>query len=446
MIAKKKIIKLLLIISIGGSIASSSFLIFTLFSFTGSWSFNLTDNIMDCSSCCAISTDGKYIVVGSGNDHVYLFDKSNSNPQWSYRTDETVVDVDISANGRYIVAGTDDGNFYVFERTNSNPIWSYSASSRIVNVGISADANYIFFTTIDNHELYLFNRDSDIPLWSKSFAGGIAVISGDGSYIVSIYNGLIMFYEKSSSTPLWQYDTGEPFIQGLVITPNGEFFAAGGQDHKVHLFSRTEAIPFQVYSVDNIVRSLAISDDGNYISAGCADGLYFFEKSNPSRLWRYLTTEGYQAAISSDGSFIAFGGISESGVQDNVYLFNSNSNNPLWEKTLINNVRSIEISDDGGVLAVAAGFNFYLINSNNPAIDSLFELKLNLSIIGLAIFGGMGVATGVLYIVLGRLQVRKERARIEKEKTEREITRTIETLDDKFKEWNEKEEEREKFD
>lgn len=442
MLAKKKIIKLLLIISIGGSIASSSFLIFTLFSFTGSWSFNLTDNLMDCSSCCAISSDGKYIVVGSGNDYVYLFEKSSSTPRWSYRIDDTVVDVDISANGRYIVAGSIDGDFYVFERENSNPIWSYSASSRIVNVGISADANYIFFITTNNHELYFFNRDSDIPLWTKSFAGDVAVISGNGNYIVSIYGGSIMFYSKLSSTPLWQYNTGESFILALAITPNGEFFTAGGQAHKVHLFNRTGAIPFQVYSVDNTVRSLAISDDGNYISAGCSDGLYFFEKSNSSRLWRYLTTEGYQTSISSDGSIIAFGGITESWVQDNVYLFNNDSNNPLWEKILINNVRSIMISDDGSVLAVAAGFNFYLFNSNNPTIDTFYETKLIASIIGLTSFLGMGATIGVIHLISRRNQAQKEKVRLEKEKMQEEITGVIEKLDGKFKEWDEDESEK----
>jgi len=442
MISKRKTIILLLVISIGGSITSITFLIFTLNSFNGSWSFNLTNNREEIASPCAISTNGKYIVVGSGNDHIYLFEKSSFTPQWSYRTDDNINDVDISANGQYIVAGGADANLYVFERTSSNPLWTYSTNDHILNVGISADGNYIF--ACDSFGLFLFSRDSEIPLWFKSLAGGflVAEISGNGSYLVSVFNGVVNFYHKSNSTPLWQYDTGEQVILGLAMTPNGEFFAVGGQDRKVHLFTSTGTSPFQVYSVGGLVRRLAISDDGNYISAGCSNGLYLFDKSISGQLWVYPTTEGREVDISSDGSVIAFGGVSFDNDQDFVYFFDKSSNNRLWEKKVINRVECIKISADGSIIAVAAGYNFYLLNSDNPTIDILYEDKLNASVIGLALFVGMGAATGVTYYILRVVQVRKEKIRLEKEKIEREIKGAIDILDGKYKEWNEEESEK----
>jgi len=441
--SKRKTIILLLIISIGGSITSISFLIFTL---NGSWSFNLTNNNEENNNSCAISADGQYIVVGSGNDHIYLFGKSSSTPQWSYRADDNINAVDISASGQYIVAGGSDGILYVFERTSSIPLWTYSVNDIVINVGISADGNYIF--ACDSFGLFLFSRDSEIPLWFKSFGGGfsIAEISGGGSYLVSVSNGVVNFYHKSNSTPLWQYDTGEQFITGLAMTPSGEFFAVGGQDNRIHVFNKTGPDPIQMYFVGAIVRSLAISDNGNYISAGCSDGLYLFEKSNPNRLWRHLSLgDGYQTAMSSDGNFIAYGGFGYDNNQDYIYFFKKSSNTPLWWKIVINRVSGLRLSADGSIIAVAAGFNFYLLNSDNPAIDELYEGKLIASIIGSALFIGIGAATAVTYYILRVVQIRKERVQLEKEKTEKEISGVIESLDGKFKEWNENEEESEKI-
>ena len=443
MISKKnKILILLLGISIGGSITSSIILIITPNSDTGSWSFNLTNNTEEQRSSCAISTDGKYIVVSSGNDYLYLFEKSSSTPLWSYRTDEGLESAEMSANGQYIVAREQEGTVYVFEKTNSNPIWTYSAglSREILNVGISADGNYVF--ACEHEDLLLFNRNSNVPLWSSPSAGSTIVISSNGTYIVSVNYGLVKFYHKSNSTPLWQYDIGTPNTGALTITPNAEFFAVGGEDNKIHVFNKTGPVPIQIYSVDGIVRSLSISNEGNYISAACSDGVYLFEKSSPNRLWRNLTSDGFQTAISSDGMFIAFGGVLTENIQDYVYFFTRNSSNRLWEKKVINRVNILKMSSDGKIIAVAAGFNFYLLNSDNPTIDIFYEDKFNASVIGLVLFVGMGATTGVTYYILRVVQVRKEKIRLEKEKIERDIKGAIDILDGKYKEWNEEESEK----
>jgi len=439
MISRRKTIILLLVISIGGSITSSIFLIFTLN--TGSWRFPLTISNQEWTRSLSCSTDGKYIVVGSGSDHIYLFEKSSSTPQWSYRANENIYFVDISANGQYIVAAS-EGMIYVFERTSSNPLWTNSTNG-LTNVRISADGNYIFVS--DGFGLFLYSRDSGIQLWFKSFAGHIAEISSNGSYLISILNGVVNFFHKSNSTPLWQYDTGEQVISGSAMTPNGEFFAVGGQDRKVHVFNNTGPVPIQVYSVGGYVRSLAISDDGKYISAGCSNGLYLFDKSNSGQLWVYPATEGREVDISSDGSTIVFGGVSDDDDQDFVYLFDKSSNTRLWEKKVINRVECIKISADGSIIAAVSSLNFYLLNSNNPTIDIFYEDKLNVSVIGLTIFVGIGVTTGLSSLILRKRQTKKEKIRLEKEKKEKEVLGVMETLDEKFKEWNEKEEESEKI-
>ena len=87
----------------------------------------------------AISSDGNYIVAGSGDDYVYFFDK-NGNLLWKYKTEGNVHSVAISADGNYIVAGsggTDSnlnhyGYVYLFDK-NGNLLWKYKTGNGVWN-------------------------------------------------------------------------------------------------------------------------------------------------------------------------------------------------------------------------------------------------------------------------------------------------------------------------
>jgi len=46
-------------------------------------------------------------------------------PEWSYATDYIVHSVAISADGEYVAAGSYDDKVYLFDKDNSTPLWSY---------------------------------------------------------------------------------------------------------------------------------------------------------------------------------------------------------------------------------------------------------------------------------------------------------------------------------
>ena len=50
------------------------------------WSYEMDDEGLTT----ATSQDGKYVVVGSKDDHVYLFQSNSSTPLWSYDTGKDV--------------------------------------------------------------------------------------------------------------------------------------------------------------------------------------------------------------------------------------------------------------------------------------------------------------------------------------------------------------------
>ena len=59
-------------------------------------------------------------------------------PEWSYKTGYWVDSVAISSNGSYVVAGSDDNKVYLFDRS-GKLLWSYKTRGCVESVAISSD-------------------------------------------------------------------------------------------------------------------------------------------------------------------------------------------------------------------------------------------------------------------------------------------------------------------
>ena len=293
----------------------------------------------------AISSDGEYIVAGSTDDEVYLFDKDSSTPLWSYRTGSDVQSVAISADGKYIVTGSDDAYINFFHKDSSTPLWSYTTGNWVHSVTISADGKYIVAGSYDN-KVYLFDKDSSTPLWSYStetYVESVA-ISADGEYIVAgSMDDKVYLFDKDSSTPLWNYTTGD-YVRSVAISADGEYIVAGSDDAKVYVFDKDSSTPLWSYTTDDSLRTVAISADGEYIVIG--GGGYkvtLFNKGSSTPLWSYTTGNNVKSvAVSADGEYITVGS------EDNkIYLFDKDSSTPLWSYSTGGYVRSVAVSAYG---------------------------------------------------------------------------------------------------
>jgi hypothetical protein len=118
---------------------------------------------------------------------------------------------------------------------------------------------------------------------------------------------------------------------------------------------------------------VSISADGESIAAGFGKKVYLFDKDSNTPLWNY-TTEGavYSVAISADGASIVACTYDQFG---RVYLFDKDSNTPLWNYTTEDFVPSVSISADGEyIIAGPYDGKIYLFDKNIPptaTIDSI---------------------------------------------------------------------------
>ncbi len=158
---------------------------------------------------------------------------------------------------------------------------------------------------------------------------------------------------------------GADIVISVAISSDGQYIAAGGFGDKIYLFNRDSSaysygIPLWNYTAGGLINSVAISSDGQYVAVGSYDDkVYLFDNASSTPLWNYTTGDDVRSvAISSDGHYIAAGG-----TDDKVYLFDNASSTPLWNYTTGDDVHSVAISSDGQHITAGGGDNkVYLFN------------------------------------------------------------------------------------
>jgi WD40 repeat protein/TolA-binding protein len=335
----------------------------------------------------AISDDGRYIVGGSDDFGVYLFESASSQKMWEYSARGQIREVSISADGKYIVAGGIGSEVILFNKDSDIPVWIYDVggpSDHIYTVSISANGEHIVAGS-KNGKVYLFDKESNIPIWEYQTSGESGVwsveISANGESIVASsrgFSGGVYLFGKNNSTPVWSSSIGS--VYSVSISANQEYIAAEANS-VFYLYGRNSSVPLWNYTIESIdsdedgigddsrVNEIAFSKDGSYIAAASNnDRIYLFHKDDGVPIWDFDTeADGFVAsvAISANGDYIA------AGASNNiVYVFSKYNSNPAWSNTLGGWAYSVDLSDDGFNLVSGSSDNSIYSFQMNPDFDS----------------------------------------------------------------------------
>ena len=160
-----------------------------------------------------------------------------------------------------------------------------------------------------------------------------------------------IYFPKDDSNPIWSYENEGNLLrthlfQQMEITLSLVFMMI-----QYAFLTKIVVTPVWSYSLDDIVFSVDISADGEYIVAGSQDNtIYFFHKDSSTPLWT-KATEGdtFSVAISADDDYLVSG---SQAPDDNIRLFGKNNNTPIWEYNIGSTVNKVSISADGEYIVV----------------------------------------------------------------------------------------------
>lgn len=184
-------------------------------------------------------------------------------------------------------------------------------------------------------------------------------VSGDGNLFAVGGSrdgaGFVSLVDKGGKQ-LWRYITREP-IRTVAISDVGGFVAAGCEDAQVYFFDRRGLLLWR-YKCDRRVTGVGVSRDGNTLAAGSEDyGVYYFDNRNTPRrfVWK-LRMEGVVSAVSivPSGENILAGSL-----DGGIYFMDAREGSVVWKgfaKAPVNCVATSKFadvmaagSDDGSV-------------------------------------------------------------------------------------------------
>jgi WD40 repeat protein len=201
----------------------------------------------------AVSFKGDFVAAGD-DSRVYLFNKTGDLVWWdSGRTiGDYVRDVDISLQGDYVVAGSSNDFIYLFE--DGREIWHKNLGSSIWGVGISPTGEYVAAGTVRG-EVYLFKRSGEL-VWHHNLGRFISDVAVQGQVVVVAAK---FVHSISGGEVSWSYyPKSEAFDVGF--SSDGEFIIIGaGND--AYLLDDKGKVLFQ-YSTGDILRGVAVSNGG----------------------------------------------------------------------------------------------------------------------------------------------------------------------------------------
>jgi len=267
-----------------------------------------------CAECCGAWGGPKIIPQNLIDNHsIYMFDKDKDNYLWHYDIGENwVTSVAISDDSKLAIAADNQANLYVFDIASGDPIWTFQGDPKL--------------------------NDGD-----TSLDRGLVALSQNG-YIAASLKGIVYFFKINDDEPIWSHDIGMT-LNGLEISGDGKYIAAGGRDTYVYLWNTQDPEPSWSYKVESeggilggsVIRSMDMAADGKSFVTGtsCPDrSIYVFSSNSSEPIFRAEVGSNFPAetvSISEDGALVLVGGGGAAEDPYSALLYKVGTTNELWK-------------------------------------------------------------------------------------------------------------------
>ncbi len=245
------------------------------------------------------SPDGKYVVIGTEDGWLKVYDASSGKYLWGLKLGRFAVLADWSPDGKYIAVTTSNLSadmVFVIDAGTHEVIWSKKMGESVCGVAWDPSGEYLAVGTI--YYLYLFKRDGE-QLWrsEKQPNGDIYNIawshSGDK---VAINGGMcgcdVIVYSKDGKE-LWHYNRTHGCIVTLDWSPDDKYLAAGSHDGHVYVFDENGKLLWRSEYLEKFVNNVAWDPSGEYLAVSGQFGTALYTKDG-KQVWMnrsILTTE-----------------------------------------------------------------------------------------------------------------------------------------------------------
>lgn len=178
-----------------------------------------------------------------------------------------------SPDGKFIVTGSADRTVKVWDAQKLQPITTLSAATGSVwSVMFSPDNQYLVTSGRGGTHLW------DTKTWRRiaTFPGQVAVMANTGSVMAVSESSAFDWRTTAGQVSLWNFRTGERLAtlskpgHALAFSPDGRMLATAANPSGIQLWNIPSGVLAQTLPTSNSVRTVAFSPDGNHLATTSA--------------------------------------------------------------------------------------------------------------------------------------------------------------------------------
>lgn len=307
------------------------------------------------------SPDGKYIVVGTDNGYLKIYDADTGRYLRGIKLGGEVRFVDWSQDGKCIATiNHDRKEIFVVDADTYRIVWSKQLDSEICGIVWDPLGKYLAVGTKDY--LYLFNKNGK-QLWRAKKHPDTRICniawSHDGDRIAFIRGAVrnyVIVYDRDGKK-LWEYKINATINTSFISvdwSPDGKFLAVGSGVRHVYVFSENGVLVWS-RALGGGVFNVAWDPGGEYLAVSGYFGTALFTKTG-KQLWKKIyivagpSIQGHDNLDWSKNGLLAVGG-------KRLYILDRDGNTLTRSKHLRHWTRRIAWSPDRTRIAAVVGVN-----------------------------------------------------------------------------------------
>lgn len=297
-------------------------------------------------SSIAFSHDSRYLVFGSDDHTVRVFDLSMRQEIIRMTHEKSVNSVRFSPNGHYIVSSSWDLTARVWESSTGQEIARMTHNSPVYSAVFSPTGKYVVSGSQDDVRVWEITTGKEILRISDGFVYTLA-FSPDGRFVLSAGGGTAHVWEVATGNEVSRMKHNGT-VRSAVFSPNGKLvLSTGGATAIVWETNTGKEIARKTY--DKWVGNAAFSPDGSYVvSGGCDKTVNNVCLQGTARVWEADTgkeiarktydDEAFSVHFSPDGRYV----ISSGGDNTDLWMYRSNDLIVLACSRVIRNLTHFE--------------------------------------------------------------------------------------------------------